>query len=454
MSGWDSDAPWLRPDPAADARFPAIGFCPCPGDQRTAEHVAAIVRRTANSLRDIAHVLNGTGRGDWRGKAAEAFREQFHDDFRPKVEDARDSFGQAAQALEDWTSYMEGRQREADKLEQLAQEAKDRAGAAQKDLDGMPPKPGTGFPGGPGGPPPKDESHEDKAKREKLEADRSGKEKALHSANGELEELRGQAERLRNKYTEKGESVADRLKHAMDIAPNEPGIWDRIGDAISELADTIGEISDAILDEIKSVLKELAPLLKVLGDIAGFASTVLGLLSLIPGLQFLALPALILGGVALASHYLSAVGTTGSFMKALTDPTVIIDAVTLAFGGAAFGAGLKLMKAAGATGSYAKIAGATMKVGSKSGLPSVPGYFRFCAGMGKGGLQTTEFGFQAARFTNTIGGNFMGLVPGGGAAALGQISQGQSPWSMPKMPNLGKFPTPTGPFLIPRQSGN
>ncbi|MEV7842327.1 hypothetical protein AB0O77_34790, partial [Streptomyces albidoflavus] len=78
-------APWLRPDPALDTKFPAIGFAPCPGDLRTAERVAKIVRKTARALSDIAHVLNGTGRGEWRGKAAEAFREQFDEDFRPKV---------------------------------------------------------------------------------------------------------------------------------------------------------------------------------------------------------------------------------------------------------------------------------------------------------------------------------------------------------------------------------
>ncbi|GAA1929658.1 hypothetical protein GCM10009837_64190 [Streptomyces durmitorensis] len=445
MSG-SPQPPWLRPDPAADARFPAIGYCPCPGDLPTAIDVAGIVRRTADALRDMAHVLNGTGRGDWRGKAAEAFREQFHDNFRPRVDDARDSFTDAAKALEDWSAYMKSKQAYAEQLEDEAQRAKERAGAAQKALDGLPPKPGLLDVA-------KDKSHEGKARRERQEADRSEKEKAAHSANADLEEIRGRAERLRQSYTDEGEAVAGRLKHAMDRAPNEPGFWDRIGDAIGGLADAIDEIGDAILDDIKAALKELAPLLKVLGDIAGFASTVLGLLSLIPGLQFLALPALILGGVALASHYLSAVGTTGSFMKALTDPTVIIDAVTLAFGGAAFATGLKLTKMAGAAGSYPKIAAQTMKIGG-GGLPKVPGYFRFASGMGQGGLHTPEFSFQGARFLMTNGGNFMGLVPGGGAVAINDIAHARKPdlFTMPKLPDLdlGRLPTPTGPFVPPQ----
>ncbi|NEB19182.1 WXG100 family type VII secretion target [Streptomyces coelicoflavus] len=440
---------WLRPDPAADARFPAIGFCPCPGNQADAASVAEIVVRTGKTLRDIAQVLNGTGRGEWKGKAAEAFREQFHDDFRPKVNDARDSFTDAGQALDDWARYMREQQAYAEKLESEAQNAKGKAAGLQRELDGMPPKPGWAERLG-------DQTHEEKAKQERQEEKRSGKEKSLHAANADLEEIRGRAERLRERYIEEGGAVADRLKHAMDIAPNEPGIWDKIGEAIADLVENIAEFQDALLDEIKAALKELAPLLKFVGDIAGFASTILGLLSLVPGLQFLALPALALGGIALASHYLSAVGTTGSFLKALTDPAVILDAVTLAFGGAAFAAGLKLSKLAGAAGSYPKLAAQTMKIGNAG--PDVPGFFRFASQMGRGGMHTPEFGFQAAQFTNTIGGNFMGLAPGGGADALTDLGQGRMPdiFKPPKLPSLipGGFPTPTGPFISPNGSAS
>ncbi|MGW3508087.1 putative T7SS-secreted protein [Streptomyces sp. NPDC000994] len=438
---------WLRTDPVADARFPAIGFCPCPGNQMDATHVADIVRRTARALHDIADVLNGTGRGAWKGKTAETFREQFHDDFRPKVNDARDSFSDAAEALENWARYMRDHQRYAEQLEGEAQDAKDRAAGLQRALDRMPPKPGflDVSPGKTSG---------EKEEQERQEARRSGKEKLLHTANADLEAVRGRAERLRERYVEEGETVADRLKHAMDIAPNEPGVWDKIAQAIVDLAEKISELQDAILKEVKEALKELAPLLQFIGDIAGFASTVLGLLSLIPGLQFLALPALILGGIGLASHYLSAVGTTGSFLSALTDPTVITDAVTLACGVAAFGAGLKLSKMAGAAGSYPKLAAQTMKLG-KAG-PDVPGYFRFASQMGPGGMRTPEFAYQFTQFTTTVAGNFMGLVPGGGADALQQIGQGKAPdiFTMPKLPNFtpGTFPTPTGPLVLPNGS--
>lgn len=104
----------------AEARledFPALGFVPCPGDHVVADSVAKTVRRTAKALVEICHVLHGTGVGDWEGKAAKAFRETFDDEFRPRMDDARDSFRGAASALEDWADYMERKQRAAVKLE-------------------------------------------------------------------------------------------------------------------------------------------------------------------------------------------------------------------------------------------------------------------------------------------------------------------------------------------------
>ncbi|WP_436737391.1 WXG100 family type VII secretion target [Streptomyces sp. BBFR102] len=85
--------------------FPALGFVPCPGDHTTAEDVARTVRRTAKALNEICQVLDGTGVGAWEGKTAEAFREKFDDEFRPRMDEARDSFGSAATALKkhaDW----------------------------------------------------------------------------------------------------------------------------------------------------------------------------------------------------------------------------------------------------------------------------------------------------------------------------------------------------------------
>ncbi|MEU4932755.1 WXG100 family type VII secretion target [Streptomyces yokosukanensis] len=110
--------------------FPGLGFVPCPGDATTADDVAKTVRRTAKALDEICQVLHGTGAGDWRGKAAEAFREKFDDEFRPRMDDARDSFQDAATALEDWAGYMERKRKDAVRLEAQAAEANEQQGKA------------------------------------------------------------------------------------------------------------------------------------------------------------------------------------------------------------------------------------------------------------------------------------------------------------------------------------
>ncbi|WP_425336650.1 putative T7SS-secreted protein [Streptomyces profundus] len=127
------------PSPEQEADYPALGFVPCPGDEPTATGIAQDVRQTATTLSDIVFLLSGTaGPGQWRGRSAEAFRESFDDDFRPKVEAARDSFAVAASALEDWSRYMPGAQNRARNLEIEAREAANRGGRSALPHTGEP----------------------------------------------------------------------------------------------------------------------------------------------------------------------------------------------------------------------------------------------------------------------------------------------------------------------------
>lgn len=399
MTSWHQVGPGHTEE--ARARFPAIGFDPCPGDQRAAEYVAGVVRRAARSLDEISQVLNGRGDGEWRGKAAEEFRRQFNDDFRPKIDKARDSFDRSATALEDWAAYMPPKQLQARALEDEAGAAKARAETARTHLSGLPPEPKWHDV-------PKNDREEREAKQEAKE--RSRAETAASNADSALEEIRDRAARLADRYRAEGEAIADRLKRAMDIAPNEPGLFGKIGEAIGAAVGSLNELVDGVLDDLTALLKELAPLLSFISTLAGITGTLLGLLSLIPGLQFLAAPALILGGIALMTSYLAAVGTTGSFLQALKDPTVIVNAVTLALGLGAFGAGLKLMKMAGVSKSYSQLISNAARV--KPGTPSYPSYFRLVLAGGRT-RSMSEFGWQMTRFTTTWQSNAMGLFPGG-----------------------------------------
>ena len=88
------------------ADYPTLGFDPTPGDVSAAREVAATTRSTAASLEQISDVLSGVGKGEWRGKAAQAFRDLMDDDFAPKVQTAAHAFDGAARALGQWVGEL------------------------------------------------------------------------------------------------------------------------------------------------------------------------------------------------------------------------------------------------------------------------------------------------------------------------------------------------------------
>ncbi|WP_411098098.1 putative T7SS-secreted protein [Streptomyces sp. x-45] len=268
--------------------FPALGFVPCPGDHTVADDVAKTVRRTAKALVEISDVLHGTGVGDWKGKAAEAFREKFDDEFRPRMDDARDSFSAAATALEDWAAYMEDKQGDAVRLEAQAAEVDEQLGKAHtkaeklKNADGE--KKDT-------------EDHEDKVQ----DADRAVSAKML-----ELEDLRRRGCRMAADYREYGKGIADRLKNAMDIAPNEPGMWDKLGDAIADLGKAIADLPG----QVGELLADIGEWVKSHADWITVAASVIGVVAIFcPVLAPLAIG---LSAVALFAHAAS-YGVDGLF---------------------------------------------------------------------------------------------------------------------------------------------
>ncbi|MBT2906904.1 WXG100 family type VII secretion target [Streptomyces cellulosae] len=245
---------------ARAADFPALGFVPCPGDHSVADDVAKTVRRTAKALVEICQVLQGTGVGDWEGKAAKAFREKFDDEFRPRMDEARDSFGAAATALEDWASYMERKQAAAVRLEARAAAVDEQLGKARKKSDNL-----------------KNAGDDDTKDADDNEEKLKAAGRAVSVKEEELEELRRRGRRMAKAYREYGKEVAERLRKAMDIAPNEPGMWDKLGDAIKDLGKAladlpgqVGEVLSAIGDWIKSHADWITVAASVIGVIAIF----------------------------------------------------------------------------------------------------------------------------------------------------------------------------------------
>ncbi|MFB7654900.1 MULTISPECIES: putative T7SS-secreted protein [unclassified Streptomyces] len=272
---------WLSPtqtSPLKD-RFPALEFVPCPGDPHASKHVANIVQRTAKSLDEISDALHGTDDADWKGRHADAFREQFDDDFRPKVDKAKRSFGKAASALTTWADEMPAWQRKAEVLEKQAQDVKDALRAAKGKLSDLPPKPVLDLP-------PKDDA--DARQQEKTEKDRAAARLAASTAESDLDRIRAQARKLATDYDLEGRSVARRLDKAMNIAPNEPGLLDKIGDTLVDIGKALGELDDIVAEAVSAAvadavkwLGEHAYTIAALGDVLATVSAALGAISLV-----------------------------------------------------------------------------------------------------------------------------------------------------------------------------
>ncbi|MFD4633280.1 putative T7SS-secreted protein [Streptomyces sp. NPDC058284] len=376
---------WIS-DPTHDSplkdQFPALGFVPCPGDPPEAKHVTAVVSRTAKALEDIADVLHGTGEGDWKGKHADAFREQFDDDFRPKIDTAKKSFRKAATALRDWSEAMPEWQRKATALESLAQVARDKHEAMKGKLADLPPKPSI-FDS------PKDDA--EARKREKTEEKRSDAEHGASTAEAELEKIRADARKLADDYRLQGQSVARRLDKAMDIAPDEPGALSKLGSALKGIGKALGKLDDVIAEAIGSVvdgavkwIKENAYTIAALADVLSVLSAVVGSVGLIMlGLSVffppLAAPAaaagVISGGLALGAL------TMHGAVRAATGDDQIVSNRTLAqdtlgvlpFGGAF--KGVTKAVAASRLADHASNFGLIDSVAGLMGDPTALGYF-------------------------------------------------------------------------------
>ncbi|MFF8655439.1 putative T7SS-secreted protein [Streptomyces huasconensis] len=367
--------------PPTPEDFPTLGFVPCPGDHDALTDVVGLVKRTAEALAEIKLVLRGAANGEWRGKAATGFRELLADDFRPKVSTAHESFDLAKKALDDWADYMKSHQKTARDLEREALEAEQ----AKK---------------------------KEKEKEKEDGSDKQGSKKGPSEGPGTdgddpVEAVRKRARTLHSQYEEKGREIAERLKHAGDIAPNEPGMWDKFTDAIGDALKTIAWAVTNPMD----ALKALAPLLKVIGDIAGFLSPILGLLAMVPGLQILGAVSLALAGVALVTHYLSAAGKSGSFVKALTDQDVILDAAGLAVGVGALKVGAKVMQNAQVGNGVrevpqllSRVPGLSRVVPATETVPN--GLFQFAKGAPHP-VSATEMGWRGGQFFTTWSGHVL-----------------------------------------------
>lgn len=352
----------------ADKDYPTLGFDPTPGDAHSTKYLSRSIGRLAGELGTTARELERLDQGVWKGKAANAFADHVADNVTPDIKRAHTSFEKAANALQRWAKELDGFQDEARALEREARRKQEALGDAQRLLDVGKAAP---FPGA---------SDNDKASdAQKKEQDK--REKAAEKAGDALEDVRRRAEELKERYFTKAWSIVRELDSAGDIAPDEPGLFDRIASGVSD-----------VLDGAVDWVKDHADLIKAIGDVLSYVTAALAVLAIITapfgiGAAF-ATAALVTGGLTLAAH-----GIAKAAGADISWATIGLDALGVLPGLGAFTKGAKL-----ATPAAAQARALDLGTNYIDAVKNVRNYVSFGENAGRvtGGVPKTVFGKNVA----------------------------------------------------------
>lgn len=235
--------------------FPHIGWDPTPGDVEQTRDLAKQLGKLASELGTSLSELQRIECGAWKGKTAVAFTEHISTDVTPLIKKSHDSFDKASRALHRWAGELQDFQDEADRLEKAA-------GKALDDLSKV------------------DEKHPDK----------DGKAgQAVNDAEGKVDDLQ-------SRYNKAAGAISKELDKAGDIAPDEPGFWDKLVHGVEDAWNATGKW-----------IKDHADVIKAIGDALSLISSVLGILAIItapfePVGAIFAAAAMITSGAALLTH--------------------------------------------------------------------------------------------------------------------------------------------------------
>ncbi len=286
---------------------PSIGWDPTPGDVEDTRELAKRLGKLASELGTALGELERIECGAWKGKTAVAFTEYIGEDVTPLIRKSHESFDKASRALHKWAGELQDFQDETDRLDKSAKEKLD----AKSDAEAKA--------GGNG-------------------SDELGK--TSSAVNGVIQKVH----ELEERYRRAAGHISRELDKAADIAPDEPGFWDKLGTGI---ADAWGAAGDW--------LKEHADLIKAIGDVLSDITAVLGMLAIVtlpfpPLAAIFGTAALIGAGLTLAAHGIAkAAGADVSWMQ------MGLDAVGLLPGIGMFGKGVKVVSEAKAIATAAKL---------------------------------------------------------------------------------------------------
>ncbi|WP_411760958.1 phage tail tape measure protein [Streptomyces tunisiensis] len=303
---------------APQVPYPNIGRNPTPGSVEDTRELAKRLGSLASELGTAVRQLERIECGAWKGKTAVAFTEYVGHDVTPLVRKSHESFGKASRALHRWANELADFQDEAAQLDKAAGKALDAKDTAEKEAKGK--------------------GSDD-----------------LATAAGDVDEVIQKVHGLEERYKQAAARIGKELDKAADIAPNEPGFWDKLGQSIADAWDATGDW-----------LKEHADLIKAIGDVLSDVTAVLGMLAIVtlpfpPLAAIFGTAALIGSGLSLAAHGVAkAAGADVSWLQ------VGLDAVGLLPGIGLFGKGIKVVGKADALATASRLGKGfqTTKLGS------------------------------------------------------------------------------------------
>ncbi|MEU6274429.1 enoyl-CoA hydratase/isomerase family protein [Streptomyces populi] len=248
-----------------------------------AKKLGGLATELGTALRELERIECGA----WKGKTALAFTEYIGNDVTPLVRKSHDSFDKASHALHRWAGELKAFQEEADRLEKSAGEALEAREKADQKADGK------------------------------------GSEE-LGKASSAVNEVTNKVHDLEDRYKRAAGLVGKDLDKAADIAPNEPGFWDKLGHGIADTWDATGQW-----------IKDHADLIAFIGDLLSDLTAILGLLAIItipfePLGAIFGAAALMTSGLALLTHSIAmAAGGDVSWMTMGTDALGLLPGIGL-----------------------------------------------------------------------------------------------------------------------------
>lgn len=244
--------------------FPALGFDPAPGDLDGITDLAGKYRAVSKDLTEADDSLRQIVRqqGIWQGEASDAFARRLGP-LPQYLEGAARSMGEAADALEGWSRDLGDLQKRASDLEARAEAAAKAAEQARANPDFA--LANRTFP---------DQQSLQIAQRL---LDNAGQQ--LQTAIDGCQNVQDAAKQLQQEHTEAAGRVAEALRKAKELAPDEPDVLDKLGDAVSgALGDLANTLQDGV-DQAWDFVQDHAELISKLSDVTGDVGNALGVVS-------------------------------------------------------------------------------------------------------------------------------------------------------------------------------